>query len=615
MSAVRLQDEAATLAQGAAQAALACVAGVPEMLKQSIFDSLPQSIIATDAQGVIMDVNPAACALLGHGREDMLGRAVLGLVHEAREVESRARELSHETGQRVAPDFSVLTLKARQGQMEEREWSYRRQDASTLPVNVLVTALRNAAGEIYGYLEVAHDVSERKRAEAYIRHMAHHDSLTSLPNRALMLDRLDMAIRRARRDGLQVAVLLMDLDHFKRINDSLGHHMGDKLLLVIAARLQFCLRETDTVARLGGDEFVLILTDVRSQDDLNHKIEDILARVATPISVENHELLVTPSIGGSLFPKDGSDANTLLKHADAAMYQAKALGRNTWQWFSHDMVRATAEKLALTSALRFAVERKELYLHYQPLVSLVNGQVTGMEALVRWQHPDRGLIPPDSFIGLAEENGQILQIGEWILNAACAESARIQKQLGRPLTVAVNVSPRQLQQKNFVLSVEKAIEASGLSPTSLELEITEGLLMRDPKESAAILRKIRDLGVGIVIDDFGTGYSSLSYIMRFPIDKLKIDRSFIRDLKTDEADAAVINAILAMARSLHIEVVAEGVETPEQLSYLRDRSCDQAQGYYFGRPVSGDEFLRLAASLDVRNPWREAFTKRPILAD
>jgi diguanylate cyclase (GGDEF)-like protein len=406
-----------------------------------------------------------------------------------------------------------------------------------------------------------------------------------------------------------VALLMMDLDHFKRINDSLGHHIGDRLLLVVAARLQFCLRETDTVARLGGDEFVIVLTDVHSREEMNQTVADIVAKISMPVTIETHELVVTPSVGGCLFPDDGQDANALLKHADTAMYQAKNTGRNTWQWFNKDMLQATEEKLVLTSALRHALERNELTLHYQPQISLSSGQVVGMEALIRWQNPELGPVSPDSFISLAEETGLILPIGEWVLQTACVEGLKLQQQLGRPLTIAVNVSPRQLQQKNWVESVQRALQVSGLNPACLELEITEGLLIQNPKESAETLRKLRKLGVSIVIDDFGTGYSSLSYIMRFPIDKLKIDRSFVRTLNNEKTDAPIINAIIAMAHSLEMKVVAEGVETPEQLVYLRDRGCDDAQGFYFGRAANFEEFHQLVSQLDRNNPWRELFRK------
>lgn len=575
--------------------------------RQSIIESVPYSMIATDLEGVITMVNPAAERMLGYTRDQLLGQAVVTKIHDISEVENRALELSYEMGTPIAADFSVFSVKARHGVKEEREWTYLRIDGTSLTVNLMVSALHNAAGEITGYLGVANDVSERKRAEAYIRHMAHHDALTGLPNRALLLDRIEMAIKRARRDNTQVALLMMDLDHFKRINDTLGHHMGDRLLLIVAARLQFCLRETDTVARLGGDEFVVVLGDVTSREDLNEILMDMVQKIAAPIRIETHEMMVTPSIGGALFPDDGQDANTLLKSADTAMYQAKGIGRNTWQWFTQEMLHATEEKLAITNALRHALERKELTLHYQPQISLITGQVIGMEALIRWQHPERGQISPESFISLAEETGLILPIGDWVLKTACAEAVRTQQILGRPLVIAVNVSPRQLQQRHWIESVQSALEESGLNPANLELEITESMLIKDPKESAATLKSLRKLGVSIAIDDFGTGYSSLSYIMRFPIDKLKIDRSFVSALNNKNTDAAIINAIIAMAHSLELKVVAEGVETPEQLVYLRKRGCDQAQGFYFGQAIPIEEFQKHVHALDLHNPWRELF--------
>lgn len=575
--------------------------------RRAIIDGIPYSVIATDLDGVITTVNPAAESMLGYTHAQFIGQSVVTMIHDAHEVENRALELSYETGTTITADFSVFSTSARHGVLDEREWTYLRMDGSSLTVSLSVTALRNRVGEITGYLEVATDVSERKRAEAYIRHMAHHDALTGLPNRALLLDRIEMEIKHARRDQTQVALLMMDLDHFKRINDTLGHHMGDRLLLIVAARLQFCLRETDTVARLGGDEFVIVLGDISSRDDLNETVADIVQKISMPITIETHEMMVTPSIGACLFPEDGQDANTLLKNADTAMYQAKGVGRNTWQWFSQEMLLANEEKLAITIALRHALDRNELTLHYQPQISLKSGRIIGMEALIRWQHPERGQISPDNFISLAEETGLIIPIGEWVLRTACTEAVSLQKLLGRPLTMAVNVSPRQLQQKAWIQSVKKILDETGLNPSSLELEITESLLMKDPRESAETLKKLRKLGVTIAIDDFGTGYSSLSYIMRFPIDKLKIDRSFVSALESEKMDSVIINAIIAMAHSLDMKVVAEGVETPEQLLYLREKDCDEAQGFYFGRAQPIEEFKKLVSALDGKNPWLPLF--------
>ena len=400
--------------------------------------------------------------------------------------------------------------------------------------------------------------------------------------------------------GTQVGVLMIDLDHFKRINDSLGHQFGDQLLLRLSERLGTCIRPGDTVARLGGDEFVIVLPDADTGDGVAAVIDAVIEAISTPVTIDGHELLVTPSIGGCLYPRDGEDAGSLLKHADVAMYHAKAAGRSNFQWFTEAMLRQTEEKLALGTALRRALDGGELSIHYQPEVSLRDGSVTGMEALMRWTSGRRGAVSPDRFIPVAEETGLILQLGEWVLRTACRECAAIAYSLGRRMVLAVNVSPRQFQHRDWPQVVRSALLDSGLEASSLEIEITESMLMQNPEESAEMLHALRRLGVKVVVDDFGTGYSSLSYLTRFPIDKIKIDRSFVRDLATDAADAAIINAIIAMAHSLDIRVVAEGVETEQQQEYLRLRGCDQAQGFRYGRAVPAGEFEPLLASIESR---------------
>jgi len=570
-----------------------------DTLRQSILDCLPFSIIATNTDGTILAANPASERLLGYARQELVGQPAV-VMHDPAELERRADELSQQVGTDIPPNFQVIVASGSRDYADEREWTYLRKDGSRLPVNVAITAMRDDGGRVNGFLKVAYDITQRKHAEAYIRHMAHHDALTGLPNRALLLDRLGMAIRHAQRHELQVAVLMMDLDHFKRVNDLLGHPIGDQLLLTISQRLRRCVREVDTVARLGGDEFVLLLTEVRRREDLLPVIDQVMQSVSAPMLIEGHELLVTPSIGACLYPADGGDATSLLKYADTAMYQAKAAGRSNFQWFSQAMLQQTKDKLALGSALRRAIESRELCVHYQPEVSLSDGRVTGMEALLRWQCQLQGEVSPERFIPVAEESGQILQIGEWVLRTACEEGVAIQRRLGRRIMLAVNVSPRQFQQKAWPDIVRNVLRQSGLEPSCLEIEITESTLMQKPEESAEILRDLRRLGVTVVIDDFGTGYSSLSYLTRFPIDKIKIDRSFVRDLATDAADAAIINAIISMAHSLDIRVVAEGVENDEQLRYLQDRGCDQVQGFHYSRAVPAGDFPGLLAGIESR---------------
>ena len=442
--------------------------------------------------------------------------------------------------------------------------------------------------------ELRAEVAERQRLEEVARHQATHDPLTGLANRILFVDRLQKSLARSGRNGTSCALFYIDIDNFKPVNDRYGHHAGDELLRQLAQRMLGHMREVDTVARLGGDEFVIVLPDADTGDGVAAVIDAVIEAISTPVTIDGHELLVTPSIGGCLYPRDGEDAGSLLKHADVAMYHAKAAGRSNIQWFTPDMMRESADRLALGSALRRAMENEDLRLHYQPEVCLNSGRIVGMEALLRWHHPEHGYISPARFIPVAEETGQIVALGAWVLETACREAVAIQQRTGQPLVLAVNVSPRQFQ-PGWPQTVREALQRSGLRPQHLELEITEGMLMRNPEESAELLRQLRALGVTVVIDDFGTGYSSLSYLTRFPIDKIKIDRSFVRDLGTDATDAAVINAIIAMARSLNVRVIAEGVESQAQQAYLRERGCDEAQGFYYSEAVPAERFMAQAA--------------------
>lgn len=572
-----------------------------DRLRQSILDSLPFAVIATDLEGDILSVNPAAAQMLGYERGDLVGKSAL-LVHEPDELQRRAEELSRQNGLSIPPNFQVIVASSSRKTADEREWTYVRKDGSRLPVNIAMTAMRDESGKVHGFLKVAYDITERKRSEAVIRHMAHHDALTGLPNRALLLDRLEVAIEHARRHNGQLALLILDIDHFKRINDSLGHLIGDRLLLVVSKRLQERVRRGDTVARLGGDEFVILLSGAASRDALTPLIMQVSAAIAAPIQADEHELLVSSSIGGCLFPDDGDDPTTLLKRADTAMYHAKATGRSNFKWFTPEMEQEGRERLALGTALRKAIENNELSVHYQPQISLRDGRISGLEALARWNSRHWGEVSPERFVPVAEEGGLILQLGEWVLRTACRECIELQRELGRRLSLAVNVSPRQFQQPDWPQIVRRALDDSGLAPSDLELEITEGMLMQNPDEGIDRLRTLRELGVALVVDDFGTGYSSLSYLTRFPIDKLKIDRSFVRDLAADDADAAVINAIIAMARSLGILVVAEGVETEQQQRYLQQRACDQAQGFLYSIAVPREALAGRIAEIEARSP-------------
>ncbi len=433
----------------------------------------------------------------------------------------------------------------------------------------------------------------RKQAEERIRHLAHYDELTGLANRSMFSQRLSHALAQARRNGIQLAVLFIDLDRFKKINDTLGHEAGDSVLKEVAERLQGCLRESDTVGRLGGDEFVALLEGIPQSMHCAEVAQKILAAVARPFAFDTQEFHLTASIGISTYPADSEDVQSLLKNADVAMYRAKELGKNNFQFYSAQMNIHTLERLALESSLRGALERNEFVLHYQPKIDIRSGRIIGMEALVRWQHPTKGLIPPMQFIPLAEETGLIVPIGEWVLRTACARNKSWQEQGLPPLRIAVNLSARQFAHENLLQDVARVLNETGLDAAFLELEITESMVMHDPEHAIELLNKLKAMGISISIDDFGTGYSSLSYLKRFPIDSVKIDRSFIKDLPLDGDDAAITQAIIAMAHGLKLKVIAEGAETGEQLSFLRAHKCDEMQGYYFSKPLPEHEFILL----------------------
>ena len=433
------------------------------------------------------------------------------------------------------------------------------------------------------------EVFERMQTEQQIWHMAHHDALTGLPNRALLQDRLAQALHQASRRDNRVAVMFLDLDRFKSINDSLGHAVGDELLKQVAERLRGSVRSMDTVSRLGGDEFVVVLHDVGNADDVVMVAEKILASLAPPLQIENHSLHMTPSVGISVFPDDGTDAMQLMKNADTAMYHANAAGRNNFQFFAGHMNDAATRFFNLEQRLRRAIDRGELLLHYQPLVDLERRAVCGLEALVRWNDPENGMVSPGEFIPVAEETGLIVPLGEWVLREAMRQN-RAWQEMGMPLIpVSVNLSPRQFRQRGLVEVVRTVLAETGQPARLLELEITEGSLMQDQEETLVRLRELAEMGVRLAIDDFGTGYSSLSYLKRFPVHKLKVDQSFVRDLCDDKEDAAIVAAIIALARTLGLDTLAEGVETDAQLAMLVQYGCRRFQGYYFSRPLAPDQ--------------------------
>jgi diguanylate cyclase (GGDEF)-like protein/PAS domain S-box-containing protein len=554
-------------------------------LTQSMIENAPFSIIATDPAGTVTAMNPAAETLTMYRKSELIGQHSMVILHDPLEISMRAVQLSKDLNHPVSAGFNTLTAKPKQGQTDEQEWTYVRKDGSRIWVNLAMTALKTQDGKIAGYLGIAFDITERKKLTEYVNHLAHHDQLTGLPNRVLLDDRMRQAIQRAKRNRHKVAVFMVDVDHFKRINDSLGHSAGDALLDLVAKKLCSTVRQTDTVARMGGDEFVIVMPEFRDQKDAERCAEAILQKVATPTTLGNREVNVTVSIGLCIFPDCARDADSLLKNADAAMYEAKESGRNAYHVFNEGMIEATADKLEFEHDLRHALDNGELTLHYQPQVSCISGDVIGMEALLRWNHPRRGNIAPAQFIPLAEATGMIVPMGEWAIRTACHEGKEMQAALGRDLMIAVNLSPRQFRQKNLPALVEMALRESGLPAHSLEIEITEQTLMTNSAVTSSTLMQLRKLGVKIAIDDFGTGFSSFSYLLQYEVDRLKIDRSFVNRSADDPTAAAIVRAIISMAHGLNLKVVAEGVETTDQLNFLLRRRCDEAQGFYFSKPV------------------------------
>jgi diguanylate cyclase (GGDEF)-like protein len=464
-----------------------------------------------------------------------------------------------------------------------------------------VFVVRDGAGRFVRRAGVMQDVTERKAQEARIEHLAYHDSLTGLPNRTMLMDRLARALAQAQRLDQQLAVLFIDLDRFKLVNDSLGHPVGDQLLQEIARRLRAALREGDTVARVGGDEFQVVVANVGGATGAARIAEKLMRALGEPFTLEGQELHVTASLGVSLYPRDGDSGELLLKYADIALYEAKGEGRNAYRFFSPEMNAQAHGRLRLENDLRRAVERHELELHYQPQLDLATGEVCAVEALVRWRHPVRGLVLPNAFIPMAEETGLVLGIGEWVLNEACRQVAQWQREgvadNVTPLRVAVNISARQLQRAGLDAAVRRALSLSGLPAECLELEITESSVMLDPLHAQGVLQSLRDLGVLLSIDDFGTGYSSLAYLKRLPLDRLKIDRSFIGGIPADADDAAIVETIIVMTHKLGLRVIAEGVETLEQRLQLVSQGCDEMQGFLLAHPVAAEDLPPLLKRL------------------
>jgi len=535
------------------------------LMAAQVFENSRDAIAITDREHCVLAVNHAFSTITGYSRADIVGL-----------------ELPYLRSGRHEPSFyqQIWEYVAANDHWEGEVWSAR-SSGDEFPVWLALTAIRDSNGELSNYMAILSDITDRKRAEEQTRHLAEHDFLTDLPNRVLFLDRLHQALANARRKHTKVAVMFVDLDRFKGINDSFGHHVGDAVLKEVAQRLTGCVRGVDTVSRQGGDEFVVILADIGGADQAAHVAGSVMQAVAQPVRYEDRSVSISVSIGISISPEDGDDIDTLLKHADVAMYHAKQNGRNAFSFFNPDMNAHVIERVQLENAMRHALANREFELAYQPEVDMASGQTIGVEALLRWRHPERGLLLPHEFIDVAETSGLIVPIGEWVLREACTRGAEW-RDAGYPVVVAVNLSSVQFLHEHLLRSVDNALAQSGLAPEFLDLEVTEGVIMGGNEKAIATVTALRERGVRLTIDDFGTGFSSLSYLRRFPLSKLKIDSSFIDEITTKPDDADMIAAIIAVARSLKLRVIAEGVETAEQLAFLRQHGCDEYQGNYAG---------------------------------
>ena len=466
---------------------------------------------------------------------------------------------------------------------------YNDKKGDTRTIELSSTPMFDDKGELLGVIESAHDVTDLMRAQTELLHQAQHDALTDLPNRILFLDRLNQAIKYAKRVDEQIAVLFLDLDHFKEINDSLGHLAGDELLKLVSTRLLESVRQSDTVARLGGDEFAILVDHISSTQGVTHLLDSISKHLKEPYIIEGHQVYVTPSIGVSVFPNDGIEADILLKNSDAAMYKAKGNGRNNYQFFTEDMTEKAFERIVLETQLRQSLELKQMRVYYQLQIDASNNSVLGMEALIRWEHPDMGVVPPARFLPLAEETGFIIELDEWVMDESIKEFKKWYEDGLKPGILSLNLTPKRLEQDDFITKLKYKLKKYKFDTSHLLLEVTEGQIMKNPHKAIKTLREISDLGISIAIDDFGTGYSSLAYLKRFPIDKLKIDRSFIKDLPHDKDDAEITHTIISMAKSLGISVIAEGVENEQQKEFLLNMGCKEVQGYFYHKPSPSDD--------------------------
>jgi diguanylate cyclase (GGDEF)-like protein/PAS domain S-box-containing protein len=549
---------------------------------QVTLNSIGDAVVSTDVSGQVTYLNAIAEDLTGWSQKDAVG-------HPLEDV----FRIIDATTRKTAQNPMILAIRDNKAIALTPNCVLIRRDGVEAAIEDSAAPIHDRRGAVTGAVMVFHDVSAARAMTLKMSYLAQHDSLTDLPNRVLLNDRLSEAITLSSRYQRKLAVLFLDLDRFKHINDSLGHVVGDRLLQSVAQRLFTCVRSSDTVSRQGGDEFVVLLWEVRQARDAAITATKILEALRKPHHINEHELHITGSIGIVTYPDDGTDVETLMKKADLAMYHAKETGRDSYQFFKSEMNAQAIERQSLEESLRCAIERQELVLHYQPKLNLATGEIIGAEALIRWRRPKRGLVPPGQFIAIAEDCGLIVPIGRWVLRAACRQ-ARAWQAAGLPsLCIATNISSVELRTPGFVSGVRAILKETGLEPRYLELELTETALIEDSRSVTDVLRELKDIGVLLALDDFGTGYSSLTHLKRFPIDALKIDQSFVRDLTTDEEGAGIVTAMIGLGKSLHMQVVAEGVETRAQLEFLQEHGCPQGQGYYFSRPVSAAEFGQL----------------------
>ena len=541
---------------------------------RAIFEDAVVGMFQSTPEGRYSNVNPAMAHMLGYNSPQELIASVTDIAHQVY-VDSKSRE-------------ELTRLLREQGMVKNFECAVYRKDGSKMWFSANVRAV-SENGVLVGYEGTNEDITARRVAEERVQFLAYYDALTGLPNRTLLQDRVTKALAAARRQNHQVALLFLDLDGFKIINDSLGHAVGDLFLQEFAERLKTWAREQDTVARVGGDEFLIVLTGIRDAADAAVTAERLINSMTAEFLVQGHSLRISCSIGVSIFPKHGTDCETLIKNADAAMYGAKDGGRNNFRFFSDEINEQVMERLTLARGLRSALEKEQLFLVYQPQMEIATGRITGLEALLRWQHPELGLVPPDRFIRIAENSGLIVPIGEWVLRTACRQARKWQDDRLPPVSMAVNVSAVQFRQQGFCDLIRRVLRETGLAPQYLELELTESLLLADAEVTLSVVEELKAIGITLAIDDFGTGYSSFSYLRQFRVSKLKIDRSFIKDSATNPDDSAITAAIISMAKSLRLKVIAEGVENEAQMSFLRKHQCDEIQGYYFSKPLpAGD---------------------------